>query len=115
MEIIVKKPITSGILCTSVLALASTGFAQAPTETQMRDNADTQQRMESADHNVSGNQKRYFGSLDRNTKGYLTSDDVSADPFMSQNYAKCDADHDGKLTWAEFKACTHDNPPPEQP
>jgi hypothetical protein len=98
-----------------MLALASMGHSQAPTTTQMRDNADTQQRIENGDHNVSKNQKRYFGSLDRNTKGYLTSDDVSADPFMSQNYAKCDSDHDGKLTWMEFKACTHNNPPPDQP
>jgi Ca2+-binding EF-hand superfamily protein len=107
------KPLTTGILSALLLALASAGFAQAPTETQMRDNADAQQRMQ--DHNVGKNQKQYFNSLDRNTKGYLNSDDVSADPFLSQNYAKCDADHDGKLTWMEFKSCTHNNPPPPQP
>ena len=110
-----KYPIGAGMVCAYVLALASTGFAQAPTETQMRDNADSQQRMENGDHDVSKNQRQYFDSLDRNTKSFLSSDDVSADPFLSQNYAKCDADHDGKLTWVEFKACTHNNPPPQQP
>jgi hypothetical protein len=110
-----KNRIDIGVLCACLLVLASTALAQAPTETQMRDNADTQQRMENGDHNVTKGQRRYFGSLDRNTKGYLTSDDVSADPFLSQSYAKCDADHDGKLTWIEFKTCTHNNPPPDQP
>ena len=110
-----KILISTSIACAAVFALACAGHAQAPTETQMRDNADTQQRVENGDHNVTKNQKRYFSSLDRNTKGYLTSDDVSADPFMSQNYAKCDSDHDGKLTWMEFKACTHNKPPPDQP
>ena len=110
-----KKTISTIIPCACLLALAASGFAQAPTETQMRDNADTQQRMENGDHDVTKNQKRYFGSLDRNTKGYLTSDDVSGDPFLSKNYAKCDTDHDGKLTWREFKIGTHNNPPPDQP
>jgi hypothetical protein len=112
-ESIRTRPLATGAMVALLFGLASTGFAQAPTETQMRDNADSQQRMQ--DHNVGKNQKQYFNSLDRNTKGYLTSDDVSADPFMSQNYAKCDADHDGKLTWMEFKSCTHANPPPPQP
>ncbi|MDR3388788.1 MAG: hypothetical protein P4L92_17210 [Rudaea sp.] len=109
------QSITRSLLAMSALALAAASFAQAPTETQMRDNADTRQRMENGDHDVVKNQKRYFNSLDRNTKGYLSSDDVSADPFLSQNFAKCDADHDGKLTWMEFKSCTHNNPPPDQP
>lgn len=110
-----KYTILNCILSLPLLIFASAGLAQPPTETQMRDNADTQKRAENGDHNVSKNQKQYFDSLDRNTKGYLISDDVSADPFLSQNYAKCDADHDGKLTWIEFKTCTHSNPPPQQP
>ncbi len=110
-----NKTTTTGIFCTCLLALVATGFAQAPTETQMRDNADTQQRTQNGDHNVTKNQKQYFNSLDRNQKGFLSSDDVSGDPFLSQNYTKCDADHDGKLTWMEFKSCTRSNPPPAQP
>jgi len=94
-------------------ALAQTGSAP-PTETQMRDNADTQARQMDGDDKVTKRQRQYFASLDRNTKGYLSNDDVSGDPFISKNYIKCDLDHDGKLTWAEFKACTHNNPPPDQ-
>ncbi len=107
---------TFPLLIGASLALAaSMSFAQSPkpTETQMRDNADTQDRM-AADGDVTKRQHTYFKSLDQGAKGYLTSDDVSGDPFLSQNYPKCDKDHDGKLTWAEFKTCTHNNPPPAQ-
>ncbi len=100
----------------SLALAASLSFAQPapkPTETQMRDNADTQNRM-AADGDVTKRQHAYFKGLDKGSKGYLTNDDVSGDPFLSQNYPKCDTDHDGKLTWSEFKACTHNNPPPAQ-
>jgi Ca2+-binding EF-hand superfamily protein len=61
---------------------------------------------------VTKRQKSYFQSLDRQHRGYLDNDDISADPFLTENFANCDADHDGKLTWQEFKTCTHNNPPP---
>ena len=95
------------------LALAATlSFAQSPkpTETQMRDNADAKQRM-STDGDVTARQQKYFKSLDRGSKGYLNNDDVSGDPFVSQNFTHCDGDHDGKLTWDEFKTCTHNHTP----
>ena len=99
----------------TALALAfGISQAQPPTETQMRDNADTQQRMDDAGHHVRENQRKYFATLDRNTKGYLTNDDVSADPFLTQNWTKCDANHDGKLTIDEYMICTRENPPPPQ-
>lgn len=98
-----------------LLAVASgLSPAQPPTETQMRDNADTQARMDESGHNVRDNQRKYFATLDRNTKGYLTNDDVSADPFLTQNWTKCDENHDGKLTIAEYMICTRENPPPPQ-
>ncbi len=97
----------------SLAMAASMSFAQSPkpTETQMRDNVDTQDRM-AQDGDVTKRQHEYFGGLDRGHKGYLSNDDVSGDPFLAQNYPKCDTDHDGKLTWQEFKTCTHNNPPP---
>ena len=97
----------------AALGLAQSGSAP-PTETQMRDNADTVAREEQGMGDVARRQHRYFRSLDRNTKGYLDNDDVSGDPFISQNFLKCDVDHDGKLTWGEFADCTHANPPPDQ-
>ena len=100
------------VLFASALGLVSVASAQVqtpPTETQMRDNAQTSQREETGDHNVRKNQKQYYASLDRNQKGYLNNDDVSADPFLTQNYAKCDTNHDGKLTWEEFRTCTRNN------
>jgi len=103
---------TSALLA-STLAIASLAWAQTgqnpPTETQMRDNAQTPQREGNVGHNVRQNQKQYYASLDRHQKGYLDNDDVSADPFLSQNYARCDANHDGRLTWEEFRTCTRNN------
>ena len=100
------------IIGASLALAASMSFAQSPkpTETQMRDNANTQERMAN-DGDVTARQKTYFKSLDRGNKGYLNNDDVSGDPFVSQNFSKCDADHDGKLTWDEFKTCTHNHTP----
>lgn len=97
----------------ATLAQAQTGSAP-PTETQMRDNADTVAREAQSEGGVARRQHQYFRSLDRNTKGFLDNDDVSGDPFMSKNFIKCDVDHDGKLTWPEFADCTHANPPPDQ-
>jgi hypothetical protein len=112
------KHIHLGLLATALAvciapALAQTGSAP-PTETQMRDNADTVGRQAEGMDGVTRRQHQYFRSLDRNQKGYLSNDDVSGDPFISKNYLKCDVDHDGKLTWEEFRACTHMNPPPDQ-
>lgn len=99
----------------AVLAFAyRPGPAQPPTETQMRDNADTQARMDESGHRVRETQRKYFATLDRNTKGYLSNDDVSADPFLTENWTKCDANHDGKLTIDEYMICTRENPPPPQ-
>ena len=101
------------------LAVASTlTFAQTsppPTATQMRDQTDTQNRMATDGSDVTKRQKSYFKALDRQSRGYVTVDDVSADPFLSQNFPKCDVDHDGKLTWDEYKTCTQNNPPPKAP
>ena len=111
-----NKTIRRLMLASAALLVCASGAspAQPPTETQMRDNADTQQRMDNTNHNVRETQRKYFATLDRNTKGYLTNDDVSADPFLTQNWTKCDTDHDGKLTIDEYMICTRENPPPSQ-
>ena len=71
----------------SLVLAASMSMAQSPkpTETQMRDNVDTQDRM-AQDGDVTKRQRGYFDSLDREHKGYLNSDDVSADPLLTQNW-----------------------------
>ena len=111
-----NKTIRCTTLATVPLLVAAFGLSQAqpPTETQMRDNADTQARMDESHHNVRASQQKYFATLDRNTKGYLTNDDVSADPFLTRNWTKCDANHDGKLTIDEYMICTRENPPPPE-
>ena len=110
------KILRYGILALSC-AVALSAFAQQsapPTEHQMHDNTQTQERVANGDRGIVNRQEGYYHSLDRGAKGYLDSDDVSGDPFLSQNFGKCDADHDGKLMLSEFLACTHNNPPPGQ-
>ena len=107
------KAIYYGILCAGLCSGAA--FAQQsapPTEHQMHDNTMTQERVARGDHNVATRQEGYYHSLDRGNKGWLDTDDVSADPFLSQNFGKCDADHNGKMTLSEYLECTHNNPPP---
>ena len=110
-----ERPVRFALLVFALSASAAVP-AQAPTQTQVLDNANTQERTDDGGHNVRHGQKQYFDSMDRGQKGYLSNDDVSADPFLSKNFPNCDADHDGKLTWPELRACTINNPqPPERP
>jgi hypothetical protein len=110
-----KGTIISTLILAPFIALSSAAMAQGvgmpPTQTQQLNNADTQNREGTDANSVHKGQHEYFKSLDGAKKGYLTLDDVSADAFLTQNYGKCDSDHDGKLTWPEFKMCTRNNPP----
>jgi len=46
-----------------------------------------------------------FATLDAKQKGYLTKHDVKTHKWLSKNFAKCDADHDGHLSQDEYAAC----------
>lgn len=106
-----KMPI---IVAFTVAAISTAAFGAAPpTTTQMRDQANAGQRMDQG-KDVKHVQRQYFASLDRNQKGYLDTDDISADPFLTENFTKCDTDHNGKLTYAEYAACTRNAPTPPQ-
>jgi hypothetical protein len=38
-------------------------------------------------------------------KGYLTKEDAQPNSWLAQNFKSCDADHDGKVTQAEYTKC----------
>jgi len=110
-----KRLAVASILAASLAAPATLAQQSAPPTThQMKDNTQTQERVASGDRNIAHRQEGYYHSLDRGNKGYLDNDDVSGDPFLSQNFAKCDMDHDGKMMLSEFLECTHANPSPNQ-
>ena len=44
-----------------------------------------------------------FRKLDASGKGYLTMDDAKALPGFDKEFQQFDANHDGRLTGAEFK------------
>src|SRR5665213_2255782 len=43
-----------------------------------------------------------FKTLDVNNRGYLTADDVKANKWLTTNFSRCDANHDGRLSQQEF-------------
>ena len=46
-----------------------------------------------------------FASLDQNNHGYLTTDDVKYNKWLSANFARCDTNHDGHLSQQEYANC----------
>lgn len=46
-----------------------------------------------------------FDTLDTKKRGTLTADDVRANKWLSKNFTRCDTDHDGTLTRAEYDTC----------
>jgi len=46
-----------------------------------------------------------FKTVDTQRHGYLTSDDVRNDDYVSKNFAKCNLTHDGHMTREEYANC----------
>ena len=46
-----------------------------------------------------------FKTIDMKKHGYVMASDVH-NPWLKQNFAKCDADGDGKVTQAEYGVCS---------
>jgi hypothetical protein len=46
-----------------------------------------------------------FMTLDLNNHGYLTPDDVKHNRWLSSNFARCDVNHDGRLSQQEYANC----------
>jgi hypothetical protein len=46
-----------------------------------------------------------FQTLDVKKLGYLTTDDVSNQVWLSKNFARCNTSHDGRLTSQEYAKC----------
>jgi hypothetical protein len=45
-----------------------------------------------------------FKTLDTKNHGYVMSSEVN-NPWLKENFSKCDSDGDGKLTQAEYRIC----------
>jgi hypothetical protein len=46
-----------------------------------------------------------FDKVDAHRHGYLTSDDVKNDAWVSKNFAKCNVKHDGHMSREEYANC----------
>jgi hypothetical protein len=46
-----------------------------------------------------------FASLDQNSHGYLTADDVKYNKWLRANFSRCDTNHDGHLSQQEYANC----------
>ncbi|HEY3520567.1 MAG TPA: hypothetical protein VGK80_05940 [Rhodanobacteraceae bacterium] len=51
-----------------------------------------------------------FDSLDRSHQGYLTRGNAATDSWLASHFAQCDADRDGRVTRAEYTACSRAHP-----
>lgn len=48
---------------------------------------------------------RDFDTVDTHKHGYLTSDDVKHDDYVSRNFAKCNVKHNGHMSREEYASC----------
>ena len=48
---------------------------------------------------------RDFDTVDSHKRGYLTSDDVKGDAYVSKNFAKCNVKHNGHMSRKEYANC----------
>jgi hypothetical protein len=46
-----------------------------------------------------------FQAVDTQRHGYLTSDDIKNDDYVSKNFAKCNLTHNGHMTPEEYANC----------
>lgn len=46
-----------------------------------------------------------FDKVDTHRHGYLTSDDVKKDDYVSKNFAKCNVSHSGHMSREEYSNC----------
>lgn len=59
-----------------------------------------------SNNNVPGaNTAKVFASLDKERKGFLSRDDVAANPFLSAHFSDCDKNGDGQLSRGEVSNC----------
>jgi hypothetical protein len=48
---------------------------------------------------------RDFDTVDTHKHGYLTSNDVKRDDYVSKNFAKCNVKHNGHMSREEYANC----------
>jgi len=48
---------------------------------------------------------REFDQWDPDSRGYLTSDDVRNDEWLSKNFERCNVSRTGRLTREEYNNC----------
>jgi hypothetical protein len=47
-----------------------------------------------------------FRMLDKSGLGYVTQQQAASDPWLSKNFAMCDANHDAQVTTSEYAGCS---------
>jgi hypothetical protein len=49
--------------------------------------------------------QRDFDTVDTHKNGYLTSNDLKSDDYVSRNFAKCNVKHNGHMSREEYDNC----------
>lgn len=47
-----------------------------------------------------------FLAIDRNRTGVVTKEQANGDPWLSTNFARCDADHNDEVNLSEYETCS---------
>jgi hypothetical protein len=47
-----------------------------------------------------------FTVVDRNRTGVVTKEQANGDPWLSTNFARCDADHNDEVSMSEYETCS---------
>ena len=88
--------------------------AKAPAATKLATPASTGDDKANGNDLVSGDNRSdretgthpVFKTMDTNKSGYLTTADIKSHKWISKNFSRCDADHDGQLSQKEYASCT---------
>jgi hypothetical protein len=79
------------------------GGSQKPSGTSSQPS--TGQDKSSGNDMVGQSTRPDFKTLDTKNNGYVTTQDVKSNRWVSKNFARCDTDHDGHLSQKEYEAC----------
>ncbi len=47
-----------------------------------------------------------WSTLDTSKHGYLTANDLKSHKWLTENFSRCNSNHDGHLTQQEYNHCT---------
>jgi hypothetical protein len=86
------------------VATASIAVAQTPPTTNQANKEMQSQKQDPLA--IQSSDAEDWAMLKGHEQGYVSKSDAVPNSWLAQNFMTCDADHDGKVTQAEYAKCT---------